>query len=374
MGYEQRKRRGGDGNRTRVQGFADPCLNHSATPPERTRVVGGATRCSLLQLRRFGRRRIRMPLDPSAPAVALTGVWRAFGDVVAVNDLAFEVPRGTVTVLLGPNGAGKTTVVRLVTGALHPDAGAVRTLGLDPNLADEGREARRRCGVVPARPALYDRLTGSDNLRYAAALFEVDPRQTDATDRRGRGSLRDRRRARPTRRRLLDRHAGAARARACGAARPRPPAARRADRRARPRVGADGARAHRRDGRRRQDRAHVHAPAARGRGPRRPGDRDGPRPRDRRRLARGAQPPILARGAGDPRRRRPEPCSTLARDLPFVRAYERNGTVTVDLDQETDVPDLVDALVRRRRSPQARASRARRASRSSTSPSGSRNA
>jgi ABC-2 type transport system ATP-binding protein len=120
-----------------------------------------------------------MPLDPSAPAVALSSVLRAFGDVVAVNDLAFVVPRGTVTVLLGPNGAGKTTVVRLVTGALHPDAGAVRTLGLDPNLADEGTEARRRCGVVPARPALYDRLSGLDNLRYAAALFEVDRRQTD---------------------------------------------------------------------------------------------------------------------------------------------------------------------------------------------------
>ena len=120
-----------------------------------------------------------MPLDPSAPAVALSGVWRTFGDVVAVNDLAFVVPRGTVTVLLGPNGAGKTTVVRLVTGALHPDSGAVRTLGLDPNLAHEGTETRRRCGVVPARPALYDRLSGRENLRYAAALFEVDPRQTE---------------------------------------------------------------------------------------------------------------------------------------------------------------------------------------------------
>ena len=71
------------------------------------------------------------------------------------------MPRGTVTVLLGPNGAGKTTVVRLVTGALHPHAGAVRTLGLDPEVDAEGTEVRRRCGVVPARPALYDRLSGT---------------------------------------------------------------------------------------------------------------------------------------------------------------------------------------------------------------------
>ena len=73
-----------------------------------------------------------MPLDGSGPAVALAGVRRAFGDVVAVNDLTFDVPRGTVTVLLGPNGAGKTTVVRLVTGALRADSGVVTTLGLEP--------------------------------------------------------------------------------------------------------------------------------------------------------------------------------------------------------------------------------------------------
>ncbi len=115
----------------------------------------------------------------TGPAVALTGVRRMFGDVVAVDDLTFEVPRGTVTVLLGPNGAGKTTVVRLVTGALHSHGGAVRTLGLDPEIDEQGTEVRRRCGVVPARPALYDRLSGYDNLGYAASLFQVEPDLVD---------------------------------------------------------------------------------------------------------------------------------------------------------------------------------------------------
>ena len=117
----------------------------------------------------------------AAPAVALRDVRRSFGDVVAVDGLTIEVPRGTVTVLLGPNGAGKTTVVRLVTGALHADSGSVRTLGLDPDVDDGGTEIRRRCGVVPTRPALYDRLSGFDNLRYAAALFDVD---RDVSERR----------------------------------------------------------------------------------------------------------------------------------------------------------------------------------------------
>src|SRR6478736_8252875 len=104
--------------------------------------------------------------------VAAAGVRRSFGDVVAVDGLTLDVPPGSVTVLLGPNGAGKTTVVRLVTGALAPDAGSIRVFGIEPSGPD-GAEVRRRCGVVPARPALYDRLSGRDNLRYAGQLFDV---------------------------------------------------------------------------------------------------------------------------------------------------------------------------------------------------------
>jgi len=98
-------------------------------------------------------------------------VVRTFGEVRALSDFTLDMPRGTVTILLGPNGAGKTTALRIVTGALPPDAGTVLAFGLDP--AADGERVRRRCGVVPARPALYDRLTGDDNLRYAARLWDV---------------------------------------------------------------------------------------------------------------------------------------------------------------------------------------------------------
>src|SRR5204863_1704061 len=82
-----------------------------------------------------------------------------------------EVPRGTIAMLLGPNGAGKTTAVRLVTGAMPADGGELRIFGSDP--VSDGQSVRRRCGVVPARPALYDRLSGYENLRYAALLWDV---------------------------------------------------------------------------------------------------------------------------------------------------------------------------------------------------------
>ena len=104
--------------------------------------------------------------------ICARAVVRTFGETRAVDGLDLEIPPGSVTVLLGPNGAGKTTVVRLLTGALAADSGDLTVFDLSPS-GPGGAEVRRRCGVVPARPALYDRLSGYDNLRYAGELFEV---------------------------------------------------------------------------------------------------------------------------------------------------------------------------------------------------------
>ncbi len=109
------------------------------------------------------------PAPTVGPVVALTDVSRRFGTVQALDGLSMEVPSGRITVLLGPNGAGKTTAIRAITGAMTPDYGTVRTFGLDPER--HGEEIRRRCGVVSAKPALYDRLTGWENLQYSAELY-----------------------------------------------------------------------------------------------------------------------------------------------------------------------------------------------------------
>ena len=109
------------------------------------------------------------PGGEGPPVVELRGVRRRFGNVDALAGLDLVVPANRITVLLGPNGAGKTTAIRMITGALDAHSGTVRTFGLDP--ANHGEAVRGRCGVVSAKPALYDRLSGHANLAYAGELY-----------------------------------------------------------------------------------------------------------------------------------------------------------------------------------------------------------
>ena len=65
----------------------------------------------------------------SEPLLAVTGLRKAFGGVLAVADVSVEVREGEIAALIGPNGAGKTTVFNLITGIIPPDRGEVRLRG-----------------------------------------------------------------------------------------------------------------------------------------------------------------------------------------------------------------------------------------------------
>ncbi|MHC5021190.1 MAG: ABC transporter ATP-binding protein [Planctomycetota bacterium] len=108
------------------------------------------------------------------PALAIHNVSRAYGALLAVDDVSFQVGAGQVVGLVGPNGAGKTTVMRCMVGLLRPGSGTVMVDGHD--LAADPGAAKRACGFVPETPDLFEYLTVADHLEFMARLYDVaDP-------------------------------------------------------------------------------------------------------------------------------------------------------------------------------------------------------
>jgi ABC-type multidrug transport system ATPase subunit len=103
-----------------------------------------------------------------AAVVDVQHLRKAYGGVLAVDDLSLEVEQGEIFGLLGPNGAGKTTTVECMEGLRHPDEGWIRVLGLDP--AREPRELRRQIGCQLQEAALPDRIRVWEALDLFAAL------------------------------------------------------------------------------------------------------------------------------------------------------------------------------------------------------------
>lgn len=108
--------------------------------------------------------------------ITVERVTKRYGDVVAVHDLSFEVERGEVVGFLGPNGAGKSTTMKMITGTLQPDEGAVLFDG-EPISADLSA-AKRRVGYLPEANPLYDELLVSEYLDYVAELRGMSEEQT----------------------------------------------------------------------------------------------------------------------------------------------------------------------------------------------------
>ena len=100
--------------------------------------------------------------------IVLSDVKKAFGAVVALRGVSFEVPDGRITGLLGPNGAGKTTALRIVYGVMAPDTGRAAVDGVD--LATDRLAAQRRLGVLAHAQGLYPRLTAREHVAYAGRL------------------------------------------------------------------------------------------------------------------------------------------------------------------------------------------------------------
>ncbi|MCY7399585.1 MAG: ATP-binding cassette domain-containing protein [Nocardioides sp.] len=107
-----------------------------------------------------------------APAIEAEGLVKHFGETVAVDDVSFAVPEGSVLGLLGPNGAGKTTTVRMMTTLTRPTSGTGRVAGHD--IVTDSAAVRRSMGLTGQAATVDELLTGRENLRLIGQLYGLD--------------------------------------------------------------------------------------------------------------------------------------------------------------------------------------------------------
>ncbi len=101
--------------------------------------------------------------------IRINQLTKRYGRFTAVDGIDLAVPSGELFGFLGPNGAGKTTTFRMIAGILRPTSGTIEVGGIDINRRP--LEAKARLGFIPDRPFVYDKLTGAEFLRFAAALY-----------------------------------------------------------------------------------------------------------------------------------------------------------------------------------------------------------
>ncbi|WP_171165293.1 ABC transporter ATP-binding protein [Streptomyces sp. I05A-00742] len=123
--------------------------------------------------------------EATSAAVRIEGLWKRFGEQVAVAGVDLEIPAGQFIGLVGPNGAGKTTTLSMVTGLLRPDSGRVEIVGRD--VWDDPAAAKSVIGVLPEGLRMFERLSGRELLAYTGRLRglpgdEVDQRATQLLD------------------------------------------------------------------------------------------------------------------------------------------------------------------------------------------------
>jgi len=118
-----------------------------------------------------------VPPGPEGPAILVEHLTKRFGNLVAVDDLSFEVRRGEIFGILGSNGAGKTTTLKVITGLLRPDGGRVLLGGID--VLRHPVEAKSGMGFLPEAPALYDLLSAREFLEMIGTLRGLDPGKLD---------------------------------------------------------------------------------------------------------------------------------------------------------------------------------------------------
>ena len=108
-------------------------------------------------------------------AINVAGLTKHYGEVLAVNNISFDVTGGELFGFLGPNGAGKTTTINMLTGLARLDAGTIHIGSIE--CTRNPKAAQHLVGVVPDESNLYPELTGFENLCFCAALYGIGKKE-----------------------------------------------------------------------------------------------------------------------------------------------------------------------------------------------------
>ncbi len=117
-----------------------------------------------------------------SPAIQVEGISYSYDGQLAVDDIDFAVARGEILGLLGPNGAGKSTTIKMLTGQLKPQQGAISILGMP--MPAQAAEIQARIGVAFEEKNLYSNMSARENLIFFGRLFGISDLDTDALLRR----------------------------------------------------------------------------------------------------------------------------------------------------------------------------------------------
>jgi ABC-2 type transport system ATP-binding protein len=107
----------------------------------------------------------------SASMINIQQISKKYATITALDAVTLEVHQQEFFGLLGPNGAGKTTLMNLLVGYHNPDSGTITIDG--DNVTQDSLEIRKRIGFVPQSLALYDELTGQENLEVFGKMFDI---------------------------------------------------------------------------------------------------------------------------------------------------------------------------------------------------------
>jgi ABC-2 type transport system ATP-binding protein len=110
-------------------------------------------------------------------AVSISNLVKSYGNLIAVNDVSFQVKEGEIYGLLGPNGAGKTTTVKVLMGLLDQDSGSAKVFDIDS--IEDPIEVKKFVGYVPEEHQLYDSLTPRELFDFIASVRQLPKERTN---------------------------------------------------------------------------------------------------------------------------------------------------------------------------------------------------